>query len=247
MIRALLALAVLLGTPAVAAAQAVIVVLSADQVTISSNYTGTDLTVFGALELDRPADEADLAVVLRGPRLDVTARRKERVLGLWINRASETFYRLPAFYALHTTAPLETMAEPALLAGLGLGLDTVIPQSVQYNDRREDFAEAIIRLQQNDGRYDEEIGAVARPSDTIFRTTFALPADIPIGSYTVEVLLFEGGEVVASAELPLEISKSGTEQLLYDASRSQSWFYAISVVAIAISAGWLGGIVFRRD
>jgi len=104
-----------------------------------------------------------------------------------------------------------------------------------------------VRLQQRAGLYRENFAAILRPSETIFRTTFALPADIPIGDYTVEIHLYEAGAPIAVTTLPLEIAKSGTEQFIFDASRNQSWLYAIAIIAIATFSGWLGNLVFRQD
>ncbi len=245
--RIALAFALMTGITLPAWAQTIVVVLSSEQVAITSNFTGADVTVFGALEFDRPTEGVELVVVLRGPSQSLTTRRKERLLGMWINRGSETFAGVPAFYALHATAPLDTIAGSADLDDLGLGLDTVVPTSQVTGIERRAFAAALVRLQVAAGRYSEAFGVVDRPSDTIFRTTFNLPADIPVGRYVVEVLMFDRGEVVTSAVETLEIIKTGAEQFIYDASRKQPWLYALAVVAIAAASGWLGGVVFRRD
>jgi uncharacterized protein (TIGR02186 family) len=245
--RIALALALLAGVAVCARAQTIVVVLSAEVVAITSNFTGADVTVFGALEFDRPAEDIELVVVLRGPPQSLTTRRKERLLGMWINRGSETFAGAPAFYALRATAPLDTIAGNADRDELGLGLDTVVPTSQVTSVERRAFAAALVRLQVGEGRYSEAFGVVDRPSDTIFRTTFTLPADVPVGRYVVEVLMFDRGEVVASAVETLEIIKTGAEQFIYEASRKQPWLYALAVVAIAAASGWLGGVVFRRD
>ena len=81
--------------------------LSQDMVEISSTYTGTDLTVFGAIE--RPADAAtsDVVVVVRGPDATMTVRRKDRFAGIWINNARARLIGLPSYYFLASTRPLE--------------------------------------------------------------------------------------------------------------------------------------------
>ena len=112
MIRRLVILAVIALVPAAALAQPLVISLSTDRVEIASNFTGTGLTVFGAVdtriaELD---NGSGIIVVLTGPSETVTARRKERILGLWLNRSEETFVDVPAFYALHSSAPLDQIA-----------------------------------------------------------------------------------------------------------------------------------------
>ena len=238
--------ALLLAMASPALAQPVMALLSSDRVEITSNFTGTDVTVFGALELDRELSGVDLIVLLRGPDVDMTTRRMERVLGLWLNRSAETFEDVPAFYAIHSSRPLGEIADPARLAASRLGFASIVEEP-DPSGRRDDFAAALVRLQQRAGLYSENGTAILRPSETIFRTTFELPADVPTGDYAVEIHLFEEGAPIAVTILPLEIAKSGTEQLIFDASRNQSWLYAIALIAIAMFSGWLGNLVFRQD
>jgi uncharacterized protein (TIGR02186 family) len=241
-----IALASLLAMASPALAQPVMALLSSDRVEITSNFTGADLTVFGALEFDRELRGVDLIVLLRGPDIDLTTRRMERVLGLWLNRSAETFEDVPAFYAIHSSRPLADIADPARLAAGGLGFPSIV-QEPDLSGRRDDFAAALVRLQQRAGLYSQNGAAILRPSETIFRTTFELPADVPTGNYAVEIHLFEAGAPIAVTTLPLEIAKSGTEQFIFDASKNQSWLYAIAIIAIAMFSGWLGNLVFRQD
>lgn len=238
--RAALALALLVA-PAEASAAALAVTLSTDRVEISSSFTGTALTVFGAIEdggIDM--DNADIIVVLRGPPETVTTRRKERILGLWLNRSGATFADIPSFYAAHSTATLAEITDPAVLDGLKLGLDTLLP-------RDDDFAAALLRLRQEGRLYVERAGAVERIGATAFRTDFGLPADVPVGDFDVMIYLFGEDGILDYAERSLVISKIGSEQLIHQASLDYPWLYAFAVVAIAIGAGWLGGVLFRRD
>ena len=232
-------------------AQTLVVALSADQVEITSNFTGASVTVFGAIENASERDMAAgwaIAVLLRGPDEAVTTRRKERVLGIWINRTELVFSPIPSFYALHTTAPLAELADRALLAEIELGLSTIVGPAIGATGADEDdFAAAMVRLQQDRDHFVERVDLIDRPSSGTFRTDFALPAEVPIGRYAVEVFLFRFGEAVATASVPLEISKTGVEQFVYAASREAPWLYALAVVVFAAGAGWLGGVAFRRD
>ena len=75
--------------------------LSTDLIQITSSFTGTDFVIFGAIDPPRtPANATmqDLVVVIRGPTLDMTVRRKERILGIWVNREQVAFSGLPGYY-----------------------------------------------------------------------------------------------------------------------------------------------------
>src|SRR5690242_4968038 len=100
---ALLALAAALLTAAPAPAQqptqdpnpeTIQIGLSTDRVAITADFSGADLTIFGSVENADPLvsrqGRYDVIVVLEGPARPVVVRRKDRVLGMWINMDSET-------------------------------------------------------------------------------------------------------------------------------------------------------------
>jgi uncharacterized protein (TIGR02186 family) len=60
--------------------------LSQDTVQITSNYTGTDIVVFGAIEHLEDTGINDVVVVVRGPEANMTVRKKDRVAVIWLNR-----------------------------------------------------------------------------------------------------------------------------------------------------------------
>ncbi len=87
-----LILAFVLATAGSAEAEKLTIALSTPEVTISSNFAGTAVTVFGVIDRDAKSVSGvggyDIAVLLLGPRESVVARRKERILGIWANAAS---------------------------------------------------------------------------------------------------------------------------------------------------------------
>lgn len=250
--RLVLVLALAAGFGGKAAAETVVVALSADFVTITSNFSGVGLTVFGAIQDAPPGvawEDYDVAVVLRGPNATVVARRKDNVVGLWINRDEATFAAVPEFYAVHTTVPAEALAEATTLTRLGVGFDylALTPLGSPMSPEALAFRDALIRLKTEQRHFVEATGVIENLGELVFRTAFALPADVPVGSYTATVHIFRDGMLVGSARSPLTIAKSSAEQFIFDASRDASWLYALAVVVMAGSIGWLGGIIFRRD
>ena len=72
-----------------ARAERLIVSVSNHRVTVTPNYSGEELVLFGSVEKDAntPATRTnyDLVVTVAGPRADMVTRRKERKFGIWIN------------------------------------------------------------------------------------------------------------------------------------------------------------------
>jgi uncharacterized protein (TIGR02186 family) len=93
--RLCLALLVLLTAPA--RAEVLVSGVSQDIIQITSNYTGTNIVVFGAIEGPQAAQGRDIVVVVRGPDEPMTVRRRDRVVGVWVNRDAARFEGLPAY------------------------------------------------------------------------------------------------------------------------------------------------------
>ncbi|MCW5718078.1 MAG: TIGR02186 family protein [Bauldia sp.] len=230
------------------AAETLVITLSAEEIRIASTFTGTTITVFGAIEDGEGLSGYDIAVALEGPRTETIVRRKDAVVGLWINRAEARFTNVPEFYAIHATAPLADIAAREALGALGLGVDNLaLGPTMAAGAAATGFRQAVLRLRREAGRYVEDGGAVERIGSNLFRTTFSLPSDVPDGAYTARALLFRDGALQAEASENLAISKTGGEQFLFDAAHENAWLYALAVILMAASIGWLGGTIFRRD
>ena len=117
-----LALALSAGfTASPARAERLIVSVSNHRVTVTPNYSGEELVLFGSVEKDAstPATRTsyDLVVTVSGPRADMVTRRKERKLGIWINTDSRQFLEVPTYLALFANRPFDAIARPRSRGG----------------------------------------------------------------------------------------------------------------------------------
>jgi uncharacterized protein (TIGR02186 family) len=90
-------------------AESLIVTLSERTVDITSNFTGSAITVFGAVRRDAAtvprASDYDVVVTVTGPQSDRVTRLKERVLGVWVNTRARTFEDVPSAYTVLSNRP----------------------------------------------------------------------------------------------------------------------------------------------
>lgn len=235
-------------------AEKLTIALSATEIDISASFSGALLAIFGVIEPDAGGPPADpdyqVAVVVLGPRETVVVREKERLLGIWANRDARVIINPPSYYSLSVSAPVEYLAPQNTLSRLQIGFDNlafVYQGGATVNDPRSaDFRDAFLRLKEEGSLYsDDEL--VTFIGNTVFRTSAFLPANLPIGSYTVVAYLFSRGELIARAESPIEVSKTGFEATMAAFARAQALPYGIICVALALFVGWLGGVIFRRD
>jgi uncharacterized protein (TIGR02186 family) len=238
------------------AAEQLVVSLSNHRIAINSNFVGENLVLFGAIEPDAGktlrGGGYDLVVTVRGPRTTLRARRKGRVLGIWVNVDSQEFVRVPSYLAFLSNRPVSAIAGTDMLRRLQIGLDNfLLPQRIgaDVGDTAptDPYREALVRHQRDRGVYLEQPKAVTYLTPGVFRAAIALPAEVPTGTYAIEAKLFADGALVASTTSALEVIKAGFEQYVADAARDDGLLYGLATMLMALATGWLASAVFRRD
>jgi len=238
-----------------AAAERLVVSLSNHRVAVTSSFTGEDLVLFGTIEPDagktlRPP--YNMVVTVTGPRETLRTRRKERVLGIWVNMDSREFVRVPSYLSVLSNRPVADIASPDVLRRLQVGLDNfLLPQrigpDIADTVRDDPFRVAFVRLETQYGLYRQSSTAVTFLTPTVFRAAIPLPANVPTGNYAIDVKLFADGALVARTNTALEVIKAGFEQYVADAARDYGLLYGLVTVLMALLIGWFASVVFRKD
>jgi len=239
-----------------AVAERLVVSLSNHRVTVTSNFVGEELVLFGTIEPD-PATVPlhppyDLVVTVTGPPQILRTRRKQRMLGIWVNIDSREFVNVPSYLAVLANRPVTQIANPETLRSLQIGLNNfLLPQKIgpDVADTVSDdpFRQAFVRLKSQQGLYRESHAAVTFLTPTVFRAAIPMPAAVPTGSYAIEVELFSDGKLAARTNTALEVIKSGFEQYVADAARDHGLLYGMATTLMALLIGWFASVVFRRD
>jgi uncharacterized protein (TIGR02186 family) len=220
-----------------------IVDLSNHLVAITTGFAGTTVLLFGAVEGD-----GDVVVVVRGPAQTEMVRRKERMLGVWVNRSQAVISDAPSYYRLAVSRPLDQVAAVSVLDRHQIGLDhlamRVRRKDVSVTD--DDYRKALLRLKENAGLYAGTPGAVDFIGHRLFRTEIDFPANVPTGVYVVEVYLLKDGEVANAQTTPLIISKIGVGSQVFDFAMHRAALYGLFAVLLAALAGWLAAVAFRK-
>jgi uncharacterized protein (TIGR02186 family) len=242
--RLLLAAALLFSFPA--RAEDLVSGISQDIIQITSNYTGTDIVVFGAIERAESAQGRDIVVVVRGPDEPMTVRRRDRIAGVWVNNDAARFEGLPAYYYLASTQPIDHIATPQALTRYGVGIQYLSPSKVGSHHDPRPFLEAGWRHLRRAGFYTESPGSIDFLSETLFRTRVPVPAGVTRGQYNVEVYLFRDGEVVSAQSTPLFVDATGLERRLFNMAHASAFSYGVACVLMSMLLGWISYVLFRR-
>jgi uncharacterized protein (TIGR02186 family) len=226
-----------------------------EQITVSSTYGGSYITVFG-VNPDRRG-RGDIVVVLRGPNQRATLMRKRRVLGLWINGDPVRFSEAPAFFAVLSTRPLNQIASPQSIWRYQLdpAASAQLASAVPAGGDPSAYRAALVRLRREQGLYqwytraprEGERGGLTAYQGGLFRAVVRLPANAPIDQYHADTYLFRDGRLISAQRIPITISRIGFERTIHDLATNVSWLYGIVTVMLALLAGWVSALVFRRS
>ena len=245
----LLAILLALALPAAApAVEDVVLGLSQDQVSISTDFEGSEILIYGAVKRETAIPEdppLQVVITVAGPLQPLTVRRKERRFGIWVNTDAAMIDAAPSFYAVATSAPWpevlshvedlrHAISIPRAIRAVGLAVE----DGSAYSD-------ALIRIRMADGLYQLHEGAVALREQTLFSTAIAMPANLTEGAYETRIFLTRGGTVVARHEAVIDVRKVGLERWLFLLSRNRPLVYGLMAILIAVAAGWGANAAFR--
>ena len=248
MIRALI---LLLGLTLPAAAQEVIVSgMSQNRVSITADFDGSEILIYGAVKRDSPPPEGgplEVIVTVEGPSTPVAVRRKGRVFGIWVNNASVHIDSAPSFYAVATTGPIDHILSDIDNLRFGITIERMI-RAIGISDEADkagEFVLALLRVRTNEGRYRILEGKVELTEDTLFRTDIVLPANLTEGEYKVRLFLLRDKRVVASQEKVIGVRKEGLERFIFSMAQDQPLLYGLVSLVLAALAGWGASTAFR--
>ncbi len=252
MIRAALILLALAAGAGASAARAETIVsgLSQNRVSITADFDGSEILIYGAVKRDAPApDDAPLEVIItvEGPSAPVQVRRKDRVAGIWLNNAQVRVDSAPSFYAVATTGPLRHILTDTEDLRRKITIERVI-RAVGITNEAEasgEFVQALLRVRGNDGRYRVLEGKVELTEDTLFRADVVLPANLTEGEYKVRMFLLRKGTVVSMQERLIGVRKEGLERFIFTMAQEQPLLYGLLSLLLAVLAGWGASAAFR--
>lgn len=234
-----------------AAAGEIVGALSQNRVSLTANYSGAEILIFGAIrhETPRAEDEEpfDIVIVIEGPRQPAVVWRKERRAGIWVNVDSVALASVPSFFAVATTAPLHEVISPETDARFRISPRQAIraEQAVGEVPDPASFTEALLRIRERNEQFLTLTRWVSLDRNVLFRATVPLPANLSEGAYTTRMYLVRDGEVVHQYRNAIFVRKEGLERWLHQLAYDQPLLYGLLALFLALLAGWGASAAFR--
>jgi uncharacterized protein (TIGR02186 family) len=225
---------------------------------ITTGFSGHEIIVFGAVDNSQaPAEQTDyydVVVVVEGTPFPIVVRKKSDVAGVWVNTLSITFASVPSYYAITSTKPIEQIAGPAVLERHAIGFRHIAMRPSPGNRgafkdyELAAFRAAVIRLKKQQNLYvTEPNGGVTFTGRSLFRSTIALPANVPVGPLVARTYLFRNGEVVSAHIARVTLQRAGIERLVHNFAFIYPMSYGLIAVLLAAISGLLASAYFRRQ
>ena len=230
------------STPITARAE-LVADLSEHLVAITTGFSGTEVLLFGAT-----GGTGDVVVVVSGPKNAEVVRRKGRKAGIWVNEAEMVFDGTPSYYAIAASRPLDEFLPPRMAEREQIGTQNLRMTPPDGADPAEAkaFWEALIRNKQRANLYSVEPEKINFLGNRLFRTDMYFPANAPVGTYIVRVLLVKDEEIIGANITPLVVGKIGFEAGVYDFAHRHSLAYGVLAILIAVVAGWTASVAFHK-
>lgn len=248
MLRLVLALLVALSTPV--AAEQIVAALSQGRVSITADFDGSEIMVFGAIKHDAPPPNyppLEVIITIEGPRSTVEVRKKDLLGGIWINREKTEVENVPVFYHIATTGPLFSILSHKEDLHHGIS----IPRGIRTQGAIRDvstpirFTDALIRLRMRAGLYTVSENSIVFSQQTLFRNSVRLPANLTEGVYKVRIFLTRDKEILDYHTTYIDVRKVGLERILHNMAHKTPMLYGILSIFLAALAGWGASTLFR--
>lgn len=218
--------------------------LSDNNINITTAFSGDQLTLFGTTDIP-----GDIIISIRGPKNDLVIRRKQNVLGLWLNTDSVKFHDVFSYYDISSSQPLDTLLSQDLRKLYTLGLDTLNFETDESYEpsKKARFQESLIEFLQQRDLYTVRTHKAIFLNERLFYTTLDFPSSLPIGNYMVTTYLVNQGNILDTDNQIVSVRQVGLSSEIREFAHDKSAQYGILCILAALFSGWLATQILRRD
>lgn len=229
-----------------AKSQNLIADLSDHSITITPQFSGTEVLLFGSIQTP-----GDIIVVITGPLQREVVRKKENLFGFWLNTESVAFDKVPGFYQIYASKDILDIISEQVRKRYNIGHDLIQlkaeSQSAADRSNIKEFKKALTILKRENNLFSDEPQRIYFRGKNLFRAFINIPAHVPNGQYNVNVYLFQDGTLIDGVTTPLIVQKVGVEATLYDLAHENGTLYGLLCVFMALIFGWFSSYIFRKD
>ncbi len=233
------------------------------RVAISATFSGEEVFLYG----HAPEGTEQVVAVLEGPPSgDVRLMKKGRVALFWLGVRQYSLGGVPGLYLVNLSCPIcqglarcrhaddhDVVASLAARLGFPLGPPSISQRGeleclsgpLQTGEAERAY-QGYWDLQAGRGLYRVAPNAIRLNAQGAYYHRFMLPSQAPDGRYTVTTTFLGGSGPIGQHASNLFVRKSGIVAWMTRLAERHAAAYGVFSIVIAVAAGWLAGILFRR-
>jgi len=230
----------------------VVTAASKNVIDIGLSYHGDQIHFFGV----SPVKNCDLIIKLTAEKSEeVKLSVKGRVGPFWMAVKQYDVTDAPFMYKVHSTKPIDQIISPETAQQLDLGYGAVQKKMKLHLARGEAAPEdaelvfkGLVKIKEEANLYNivSDPKRLEIAEGRLYKHYFRFPPAATEGRYVVESFAFVQGQLVGYGKDIIQIKKVGLEHWLTDISQNQPVFFGIMAVVIALGAGLLVGMIFKK-
>jgi uncharacterized protein (TIGR02186 family) len=234
------------------AKQKVVTAASKNLIEIGLSYRGDEIYFFGV----NPVPGTDLIVKLTAEKdEEIKFSVKGKVGPFWMTVKQYDVTGAPFMYKIHASKPIKEIVSQAVAQELELGYPAIRHKMKMHLSRGEAAPEdaeqvfkGLLKIKEKANLYNivEDPARLQVAAGKLFKHYFRFPPAATEGRYQVESFCFQKGQLVGYGKDVIQIKKVGVESWLTETSQNKPVFFGIMAVLIAMGAGLLVGVIFRK-
>lgn len=234
------------------AQQKVVTAASKNLIEIGVSYQGDRIYFFGV----NPVPGTDLIIKLTAEKdEELKLSVKGKVGPLWMTVKQYDVTGAPFMYKIHASKPIDQIVSAATAQELELGYPAIrhkmqmhLSRGTAAPDDADKVFKGLLKIKERLNLYNivEDPKRLEITEGKLFKHYFRFPPAASEGRYLIESFCFDKGQLVGYGKDIIEIKKVGIEHWLTDVSQNQPVFFGILAVVIAVGAGLLVGVIFRK-
>ncbi|MCE2440728.1 MAG: TIGR02186 family protein [Candidatus Latescibacteria bacterium] len=209
-------------------------------------FSGARLVATGTVPKD-----CQVVLKLEGERRAAEYRRKDRRGPLWVSTGRVVFDALPGLYMVAASSDSADLLRQLEVVGEGFGAlrrGVTIQQSPPGDDGF--VFEEFLRLEIQRGFYAVRPASVAlsdRDGEFAgFRAEFRVPPAVRPETYRATLYCFNKHRLISETEQSVSVEKTGLVRVLSSVAFQHGGLYGIVSVLVALVAGLVVGMIFRK-
>lgn len=219
------------------------VAIASNHIDITVGFDGSTIELFG----DRRDKDTNVAIVVEGPKKDVTIWQKAKVMGTWVNRYYVKFTDMPIYYSYAiSTDEVDEHLQNVMLEN-GIGHEALFKKIKHKSSKKlkndRNFYNEFVRKSSELGVFFEEPVKLEFINNNFFRASFKVPASAPTGEYKIHSYLIKGNKISDYKLDSLVVKQVGLNAFINNSAYNYSLIYAAVCIFLALFSGWFVSVL----